>query len=264
VIDCPLDAVLASHAVFPVHDVFSSVAASYDTMNDFMSFGVHRLWKDHFVRSLDPGRKPGGQPLKILDVAGGTGDIAFRMLDNAAKVHYDFETSVVVADINGDMLREGEKRGLAAGYLPSNRISFKVEDAETLNTIPSNSVDLYTISFGIRNVTRIQEALKSAHRVLKPGGVFACMEFSKVSPAPLEAIYQQYSFSVIPLIGQLVVGDRDSYQYLVESIKRFPSQQEFAQMIRDAGFLTAGRGYDELTFGVASIWKGIKPLEANN
>ncbi|KAI5853553.1 UbiE/COQ5 methyltransferase [Tricharina praecox] len=247
-----------------VHDVFSSVAASYDTMNDVMSFGVHRLWKDHFVRSLDPGRKPGGQSLKILDVAGGTGDIAFRMLDNAAKVHHDFETSVVVADINGDMLREGEKRALAAGYLPSNRISFKVEDAETLSTIPSNSVDLYTISFGIRNVTRIQEALKSAHRVLKPGGVFACMEFSKVSPAPLEAIYQQYSFSVIPLMGQLVAGDRDSYQYLVESIKRFPSQQEFAQMIRDAGFLTAGRGYDELTFGVASIWKGIKPLEAKN
>ncbi|KAF8251731.1 UbiE/COQ5 methyltransferase [Wilcoxina mikolae CBS 423.85] len=245
-----------------VHDVFSSVAASYDTMNDVMSFGIHRLWKDHFVRSLDPGRKPGGQPLKILDVAGGTGDIAFRMLDNAAKVHHDFETSVIVADINGDMLREGEKRAMASGYLPSNRISFKVEDAETLNSIPSNSIDLYTISFGIRNVTRIQEALNSAYRVLKPGGVFACMEFSKVSPAPLDAIYQQYSFTVIPMMGQLVAGDRDSYQYLVESIKRFPSQQNFAQMIRDAGFLTAGRGYDELTFGVASIWKGIKPVEA--
>jgi len=151
---------------------------------------------------------------------------------------------------------------MTSGYLPSNRVSFKVEDAETLNSIPSNSVDLYTISFGIRNVTRIQEALNSAHRVLKPGGVFACMEFSKVSPAPLDAIYQQYSFTVIPMMGQLVAGDRDSYQYLVESIKRFPSQQNFAQMIRDAGFLTAGRGYDELTFGVASIWKGIKPVEA--
>lgn len=244
-----------------VADVFSSVASSYDTMNDVMSFGIHRLWKDHFVRSLDPGRKPGDQPLKILDVAGGTGDIAFRMLDNAAKEHHDFETSVKCVDINPDMLREGEKRALAAGYLPSNRITFKVEDAETLSSVPSNSVDLYTISFGIRNVTRINEALKSAHRVLKPGGVFACLEFSKVSPAPLEAIYQRYSFSVIPMMGQLVAGDRDSYQYLVESIKRFPSQQEFAQMIRDVGFLTAGRGYDELTFGVASIWKGVKSLE---
>ncbi|KAI5804559.1 UbiE/COQ5 methyltransferase [Geopyxis carbonaria] len=245
-----------------VHDVFSSVAASYDTMNDVMSFGIHRLWKDHFVRSLDPGRKPGGKPQKILDVAGGTGDIAFRMLDNAAKMHHDFETSVICADINGDMLREGEKRALTQGYLPSDRISFKVENAETLSTIPSNSVDLYTISFGIRNVTHIDEALKSAYRVLKPGGVFACLEFSKVSPALLDSIYQTYSFSVIPMMGQLVAGDRDSYQYLVESIKKFPSQNEFAQMIRDAGFLTAGRGYEELTFGVASVWKGIKPLEA--
>jgi 2-methoxy-6-polyprenyl-1,4-benzoquinol methylase len=136
-----------------------------------------------------------------------------------------------------------------------------VENAETLSSIPDNSVDLYTISFGIRNVTRIPMALKAAHRVLKPGGVFACLEFSKVSPAPLDYIYQQYSFSVIPMMGQLVVGDRDSYQYLVESIRKFPSQQEFAQMIRDAGLMNVGKGYEELTFGVASIWKGVKPLE---
>lgn len=237
------------------------MASSYDAMNDFMSLGIHRLWKDHFVSSLDPGRRPGGSPQSILDVAGGTGDIAFRMLDNAAKVHHDFETSVIVADINPDMLREGEKRALAQSYLPSDRISFRVENAETLESVPDNSVDLYTISFGIRNVTHIDQALKSAYRVLKPGGVFACLEFSKVSPAPLDAIYQQYSFSVIPLMGQLVAGDRDSYQYLVESIRKFPTQQDFAQMIRNAGFMTAGRGYEELTFGVASIWKGIKPLE---
>ena len=246
-----------------MHEVFSSVAASYDTMNDVMSLGIHRLWKDRFVRSLDPGRRVGGRPQRILDVAGGTGDIAFRMLDHAARRHHDFETAVTVADINADMLGEGEKRARAAGYLPSGRIAFVVEDAETLASIPSGSVDLYTISFGIRNVTRISDALRSAYRVLRPGGVFACMEFSKVSPAPLDALYQRYSFSVIPLMGQLVAGDRDSYQYLVESIRRFPSQQQFAQMMRDAGFLMAGRGYDELTLGVASIWRGIKPLGAS-
>jgi 2-methoxy-6-polyprenyl-1,4-benzoquinol methylase len=144
----------------------------------------------------------------------------------------------------------------------ANRISFRVENAETLDSIPDNSVDLYTISFGIRNVTRIPMALKAAHRVLKPGGVFACLEFSKVSPAPLDAIYQQYSFSVIPLMGQLIAGDRDSYQYLVESIKKFPTQQEFAVMIKEAGFMNVGKGYEELTFGVASIWKGVKPLDS--
>lgn len=143
----------------------------------------------------------------------------------------------------------------------ANRISFCVENAETLESIPDNSIDLYTISFGIRNVTSIPMALKSAHRVLKPGGVFACLEFSKVSPAPLDAIYQQYSFSIIPLMGQLIAGDRDSYQYLVESIKRFPSQSEFARMIKDVGLVNVGKGYEELTFGVASIWKGVKPLE---
>jgi len=244
-----------------VHEVFSSVASSYDVMNDVMSFGIHRLWKDHFVRSLDPGAKPGGQPMKILDVAGGTGDIAFRMLNNAASVHHDWDTSVICADINADMLREGEKRARANGILPSNRISFVEEDAERLSSIPDASVDLYTISFGIRNVTKIKEALKAAHRVLKPGGVFACLEFSRVKPALLNEVYQRYSFSVIPLMGQLVAGDRDSYQYLVESINRFPSQEEFADWIREAGFVTPGKGYEELTFGVANIWKGVKPVE---
>lgn len=245
-----------------VAEVFSSVASSYDVMNDAMSFGIHRLWKDHFVRSLNPGRKPGGSPMAILDVAGGTGDIAFRMLDHADKINGDRETTVICADINPDMLKEGEKRAQEQGYMSTNRISFRVENAETLDSIPDNSVDLYTISFGIRNVTRIPMALKAAHRVLKPGGVFACLEFSKVSPAPLDAIYQQYSFSIIPLMGQLIAGDRDSYQYLVESIKKFPSQQEFAVMIKEAGFMNVGKGYEELTFGVASIWKGVKPLDS--
>lgn len=157
-----------------------------------------------------------------------------------------------------------DKRSIAntCTHPAEDRISFRVENAETLDSVPDNSIDLYTISFGIRNVTRIPMALKAAHRVLKPGGVFACLEFSKVSPAPLDAIYQQYSFSVIPLMGQLIAGDRDSYQYLVESIKNFPSQQEFARMVKDAGFMNVGKGYEELTFGVASIWKGVKPLDS--
>lgn len=157
-----------------------------------------------------------------------------------------------------------DTRSIANNYtgLAANRISFRVENAETLDSVPDNSIDLYTISFGIRNVTRIPMALAAAHRVLKPGGVFACLEFSKVSPAPLDAIYQQYSFSVIPLMGQLIAGDRDSYQYLVESIKNFPSQEQFAQMVKEAGFMNVGKGYEELTFGVASIWKGVKPLDS--
>lgn len=233
-------------------------------MNDIMSAGVHRLWKDHFVRSLNPGRRPGGSPMNILDVAGGTGDIAFRMLDHATKVHHDAETRVTCADINADMLREGERRAKAdTPYGGTPRISFLVQNAETLDAIPDNSVDLYTISFGIRNVTSIPAALAAAHRVLKPGGVFACLEFSKVRPAILDAVYQRYSFSIIPMMGQLVAGDRDSYQYLVESIKMFPSQEQFARMVQDAGLLLPGKGFEELTFGVASIWKGIKPSNVN-
>ncbi|RPB19094.1 putative ubiquinone biosynthesis methyltransferase Coq5 [Terfezia boudieri ATCC MYA-4762] len=244
-----------------VAEVFSSVASSYDRMNDVLSAGIHRLWKDHFVRSLNPGRRPGGSPMSILDVAGGTGDIAFRMLDHATRINHDTETRITCADINADMLREGERRSLVdTPYGGTDRISFLVQDAETLDAIPDNSVDLYTISFGIRNVTNIPAALRSAHRVLKPGGVFACLEFSKVRPAMLDAIYQRYSFSVIPMLGQLVAGDRDSYQYLVESIKMFPSQEQFAKMVEDAGFMLPGKGFEELTFGVASVWKGVKPL----
>lgn len=200
--------------------------------------------------------------MNILDVAGGTGDIAFRILDHATKINHDPFTRVTCADINADMLREGERRALATTpYGGTDRISFLVQNAETLDQIESNSIDLYTISFGIRNVTNIPAALKSAYRVLKPGGVFACLEFSKVRPRVLDEIYQRYSFSVIPMMGQLVAGDRDSYQYLVESIKMFPSQEEFAQMVEDAGFMLPGKGFEELTFGVASIWKGVKPLE---
>jgi len=199
--------------------------------------------------------------MNILDVAGGTGDIAFRMLDHATEINHDTETRVTCVDINANMLREGERRSLVdTPYGGTGRISFLVQNAETLDAIPDNSVDLYTISFGIRNVTNISAALRSAHRVLKPGGVFACLEFSKVRSAILDAIYQRYSFSMIPMMGQLVAGDRDSYQYLVESIKMFPPQEEFAKMVEDTGFMLPGKGFEELTFGVVSIWKGVKPL----
>lgn len=246
--------------------VFSSVASSYDSMNDFMSLGIHRLWKDHFVRNLNPGvnpltttASPSDRGMNILDIAGGTGDIAFRMLDHASTINHDAHTRVTVADINADMLSEGKKRSLQTPYARSPRLDFVQANAEDLHMIPDSSVDLYTVAFGIRNFTHKDVALKEAFRVLKPGGVFACLEFSKVNNPLFNAIYQRWSFGAIPLIGQLVAGDRDSYQYLVESIARFPSQHEFSGMIRDAGFLVPGKGYEDLTDGIAAIHKGVKP-----
>ncbi|KAL3443610.1 ubiE/COQ5 methyltransferase family-domain-containing protein [Aspergillus insuetus] len=227
-----------------VGHVFSSVASSYDTMNDLMSLGIHRLWKDHFVRSLNPGAAipsrdgdNAGKGWNILDIAGGTGDIAFRMLDHATNINHDLNTRVTIADINAEMLAEGKKRSIETPYYNSDRLSFMQGNAEHMPSIPDNSVDLYTVVFGIRNFTDKQAALVEAHRVLKPGGVFACMEFSKVDNALFNAVYKNWSFSAIPLIGQLVAGDRESYQYLVESIEKFPSQEEFRGMIQKAGFM---------------------------
>lgn len=244
-----------------VRDVFSNVAANYDYMNDAMSMGIHRVWKDHFVSRLNPGRRPGSKPLSFLDVAGGTGDIAFRILDHASKVHGDNESTMTVVDINPEMLAEGENRSKDTVYGNSDRISFKVQNAEILDAIADESQDAYTVAFGIRNFTNIPAALKTAHRVLKPGGVFACLEFSKIDFPVLQSLYKAYSFNVIPLMGQILIGDRDSYQYLVESIERFPSQGEFAQMIQDAGFTLGGvdqKGYENLSFGIAAMHIGIK------
>ncbi|KAL6247493.1 2-hexaprenyl-6-methoxy-1,4-benzoquinone methyltransferase [Rhinocladiella similis] len=240
--------------------VFSSVASSYDTMNDLMSLGIHRLWKDYFVRSLNPGSRTDDKGWSILDVAGGTGDIAFRMLDHATNVNLDLNTRVTIADINPDMLAEGQKRALETPYGKSGRLSFMQGNAESMPSVPSDSVDLYTVAFGIRNFTNKDAALREAFRVLKPGGVFACMEFSHVNSSIFNAVYKRWSFGAIPLIGQLVAGDRDSYQYLVESIERFPTQEEFKAMIQDAGFITSGDGYENLTGGIASIHRGVKPL----
>lgn len=246
-----------------VAGVFSSVADSYDKMNDLMSLGVHRLWKDHFVTSLDPGATdPPGRPQQILDVAGGTGDIAFRILRRAHDHNANPDVHVTISDINPSMLAVGRQRSqtLAASHQAS--LSFLEANAEALpSSVKDGTLDLYTVAFGIRNFSNIPAALQEAHRVLKPGGVFACVEFSKVDRYPLlNAIYKQWSFSAIPLMGQLVAADRDSYQYLVESIERFPSQKEFRDMIVAAGFAVVGDGYENLTGGIAAIHRGIKPL----
>jgi 2-methoxy-6-polyprenyl-1,4-benzoquinol methylase len=242
--------------------VFSSVASSYDTMNDLMSMGIHRLWKDHFVRSLNPGSQTAINQAgwNILDVAGGSGDIAFRMLDHATKVNGDLETKVTIADINADMLAEGRKRALQTPYANTGRLDFLEGNAESMPSIASGSLDLYTVSFGIRNFTNKAAAVREAYRMLKPGGVFACLEFSHVSNSLFNTVYKRWSFSAIPLIGQLVAGDRDSYQYLVESIEKFPTQEEFRDIIKDAGFVVPGKGYENLTGGISAIHRGMKPI----
>jgi 2-methoxy-6-polyprenyl-1,4-benzoquinol methylase len=239
-----------------------------------MSLGVHRLWKDHFVSSLNPGfssqpsiassedssaTSPGW---KILDIAGGTGDIAFRLLNHAHIVNKSPSTTVIISDINPSMLDEGRKRSLETPWANSSALSFLLANAEDLKAagVGDNSIDLYTVAFGIRNFTDKARALREAYRVLKPGGVFACLEFSKVTNPLFDAIYKRWSFGAIPLIGQLVAGDRASYQYLVESIDKFPSQEEFRDMIVDAGFVVPGKGWEDLSGGIAAIHKGVKPV----
>lgn len=243
-----------------VKGVFSSVASNYDVMNDVMSLGIHRVWKSHFINRLDAGMRPGAsRPLDFLDVAGGTGDIAFGLLEHAEKKYNDRLSTMTVADINPDMLAEGEMRFQELKWNDgSDRVKFLVQNGETMDAIEDNSKDVYTIAFGIRNFTDIQAGLNTAYRVLRPGGIFACLEFSQVDNPILDYAYQAYSFSLLPLMGQLVANDRESYQYLVESIRRFPKQEEFRDMIEKAGFYIPERGYENLTFGVSSIHIGVK------
>jgi len=207
-----------------VREVFSSVAARYDLMNDLMSAGVHRIWKDAMVEWLNP--RPSWQ---VLDVAGGTGDVAFRIADMARARGGDAE--ITVCDINSDMLEEGRRRANEKG---EGAISWICGDAEKL-PLPDAHFDAYTIAFGIRNVTHIEATLREARRVLKPGGRFVCLEFSNVAVPGLDALYDAYSFKLLPKIGSWVTGDERSYRYLAESIRRFPAQESFAQMIAAAG-----------------------------
>ena len=228
-----------------VREVFSSVAQKYDLMNDLMSAGVHRLWKDAMVEWLNP--RPGWS---VLDVAGGTGDIAFRIADLVRA--RGGEAKITVCDINDDMVREGVRR---ADAKCERAITWLAGDAEAL-PIPDSSMDAYTIAFGIRNVTHIDRALAEARRVLKPGGRFLCLEFSRVQAPGLDAFYEAYSMNVLPRLGKLVAGDADAYRYLAESIRRFPPQTAFAKMIEKAGL--ARVKVRNLTGGVAamhSAWK---------
>ncbi|MBV9550928.1 MAG: bifunctional demethylmenaquinone methyltransferase/2-methoxy-6-polyprenyl-1,4-benzoquinol methylase UbiE [Alphaproteobacteria bacterium] len=207
-----------------VREVFSSVAARYDLMNDLMSAGVHRVWKDAMVEWLNP--RPGW---KTIDVAGGTGDIAFRIVETARR--RGGEAAVTVCDINEKMVGEGKRRAQAKD---ETAITWTVGDAEAL-PVPDASFDAYTIAFGIRNVTHIEKALTEARRVLKPGGRFLCLEFSQVEVPGLDALYDTYSFKLLPKMGEWVAKDAESYRYLAESIRRFPPREKFARMIHDGG-----------------------------
>lgn len=227
-----------------VDDVFHKVAGRYDLMNDLMSAGMHRLWKDALISMLRP---PRHRPFDHLDVAGGTGDIAFRVLDAGGP-----QTRVTILDINGDMLRVGRER---AKHRYGERLRFVQGNAETL-PLPAGAYDGYTIAFGIRNVPDIPAALREAHRVLRRGGRFLCLEFSRVDVPLLDTFYDTYSFNVIPGLGRLVTGDGEPYRYLVESIRKFPLPDAFAGMIRDAGF---GRvSWRPLSGGIVAIHSGWK------
>ncbi|MGB2407305.1 MAG: bifunctional demethylmenaquinone methyltransferase/2-methoxy-6-polyprenyl-1,4-benzoquinol methylase UbiE [Paracoccaceae bacterium] len=225
-----------------VQGVFGSVASRYDIMNDVMSGGIHRVWKDAMMDWLAP---RSGQ--KLLDVAGGTGDIAFRFLKRAGQGH------ATVLDLTEEMLVEGRKRAEASQMV--DQLDWSVGDAMAL-PFPDNSFDVYTISFGIRNVTRPQDALSEAFRVLRPGGRLMVLEFSQIPNPAMQWAYDRYSFNLIPLMGQLIANDRDSYQYLVESIRKFPDQDMFLNMVRSAGFENAK--YRNLTAGVACLHSGWK------
>jgi demethylmenaquinone methyltransferase/2-methoxy-6-polyprenyl-1,4-benzoquinol methylase len=231
--------VSASEKAERVGAVFSSVAKKYDIMNDAMSVGMHRLWKDRFVRRVKP--RAGEQ---ILDMAGGTGDIAFRMAAQGA--------SVTVSDINQDMLDVGVERAVQRGI---DGLVWSRQNAEELS-FPDRFFDAYTIAFGIRNVTHIDKALAEAHRVLRYGGRFFCLEFSTTQWPGFAEVYDAYSHKLVPKIGQAIAGDGDSYRYLIESIRRFPKMPEFESMIRAAGF--SQTKVEPILGGLVAIHSGWK------
>ena len=226
-----------------VNDVFHSVARRYDLMNDLMSFGLHRAWKNALVTAVDP---PRAAPFSVLDIAGGTGDVAFRLIEAGGA-----QTRVTVCDINRDMLEVGRER--TAIYGGDTVATFAEANAEAL-PFADRSFDAATIAFGIRNVPRIERALAEAFRVLKIGGKFVCLEFSSVDVPALDRLYDLYSFNVIPALGGVVAGDAESYRYLVESIRRFPKPQAFATMLRAAGF--ARVSFQTISGGIVTLHSG--------
>ncbi len=228
-----------------VNDVFHKVAERYDVMNDLMSAGLHRVWKNAMVTWLNPPRRPGWS---VLDVAGGTGDIAFRIVEAS-----DRNAQATVLDINGSMLAVGQDRAVKRKL--DTHVNFVEANAEEL-PFENATFDAYTIAFGIRNVPRIDRALSEAFRVLKPGGRFLCLEFSDVEMPVLDKVYEAWSFNAIPQIGKIVAGDGEPYRYLVESIRKFPNQANFGAMIREAGFdRVTWRNYSG---GIAALHSGWK------
>jgi demethylmenaquinone methyltransferase/2-methoxy-6-polyprenyl-1,4-benzoquinol methylase len=227
-----------------VNDVFHSVASRYDLMNDLMSAGLHRFWKEVMINALNPPRSD--TPFALLDVAGGTGDIAFRAAKAAGA---GFRATV--CDINSDMLHVGRERATARHL--DDRVSFVEGNAEAL-AFPDRSFNAYTIAFGIRNVPRIDLALNEAFRVLKPGSRFLCLEFSTVDVPGLDRIYDLFSFKVIPPLGRAVTGDAESYRYLVESIRKFPKASAVAEMIRAVGFSRVN--WQSLSGGIVALHSG--------
>jgi demethylmenaquinone methyltransferase/2-methoxy-6-polyprenyl-1,4-benzoquinol methylase len=226
-----------------VDGVFSSVASRYDLMNDLMSGGLHRAWKDAMITALNPPKS--ANPFALLDVAGGTGDISFRAIDaGGAGIH------ATVCDINAEMLNVGRARAAKLGL---RNVDFVEGNAEALD-FADKSFDAYTIAFGIRNVPRIDAALREAYRVLKPGSRFLCLEFSTVDVPGLDRLYELYSFNVIPALGRAVTGDAESYRYLVESIRKFPRPKIFAEMIRTAGFRNVK--FTPMTGGIVALHSG--------
>ncbi|MCC8369441.1 MAG: bifunctional demethylmenaquinone methyltransferase/2-methoxy-6-polyprenyl-1,4-benzoquinol methylase UbiE [Rickettsia endosymbiont of Oxypoda opaca] len=228
-----------------VNNIFTGVANKYDLMNDIMSFGVHRLWKAEFIRQIP------NLNANILDVASGSGDIALKIAQKAkarnSKLH------ITLCDINEEMLENAKKRAIDLNLLQN--LNYTVADAENL-PFPDNSFDYYTIAFGIRNVPDINKTLKEAYRVLKPMGKFLCLEFSKLDEGYFKNFYEFYSFNIIPKIGQIITNNQEAYQYLVESIKLFPAQDDFKIMIQNAGFEEVR--YNNLTNGVVAIHSAYK------
>jgi len=223
--------------------VFDSVASRYDLMNDLMSLGIHRLWKDTLIKRICPNKEH-----KFLDVAGGTGDIAFRIAKAAGTAK-----NITISDINSQMLDVGKSRAIDNGFI--NDFKWVEANAEQL-PFADNSFDVYTISFGLRNVTHIDNALSEAYRVLKPGGRFFCLEFSQLDNETLQKLYDLYSYSIIPKLGELVTQDKESYQYLVESIRTFPNQETLCRRLEKVGFDIVKSS--SLTFGVVAIHEAWK------